>query len=65
MMKHRRLAAQVELENSRHHDDRLRPLSILEHGKFDGFGAINEQTSTKTMLILCDPIPTTVSADAE
>jgi hypothetical protein len=65
MREHWRLAGHVELENSRHHDNRLRPVSILEHDKFDGFGAINKQTPTKTMLILCDPIPTTVSADAE
>jgi len=59
------LDADVELENSRHHNDCLRSVPILEHRKFDCFGAPNEQASTETLLILCDPIPAAVFADAK
>jgi len=59
------LAAHVELESSRHHDDGLRPVSILEHRKFDRFGAINKQAAAKTLLILSNPISPAVSADAK
>jgi hypothetical protein len=53
----------VEFENSGHHDDRLRSVSILEHREFHSFGAIKEQATTKALLILCDPIAAAVSAD--
>lgn len=59
------LAAHVELKDSGHHDNCLRSISILEHRKFHGFGAIDEQAATKTLLILRDPISPAVSADAK
>jgi hypothetical protein len=59
------IRAHVEFENSRHHDNRLPSVSILEHGKLHSFGATNEQAATKALLILHDPMSAAVSADAE
>src|SRR5262249_56566925 len=60
-----RLAAHVELENIRHHDHGLRPVSVFEHGEFQGFGAVDEQATAKAFLILNDPVAATVLADQE
>jgi hypothetical protein len=65
MMHCRRLAAHVELENARHHDHRLRLMTILEHREFDCFGSTHEQTSAEALLILRDPISAAVSADTK
>ena len=56
----RRLVAHVELENSGDHDHGLRAVAILEHRKFQGFGAVDEQTTAKAFLILNDPVAAVV-----
>src|SRR5262245_49143731 len=60
-----RLAAHVELENIGHHDHGLRPVSVFEHGEFQGFGAVDEQATAKASLILNDPLAAAVLADQE
>src|SRR5262245_7856897 len=60
-----RLAAHVELENAGHHDHGLRPVAVLEHREFHGFGAAHEQAAAKAGLILDDPLAAPVLADPE
>jgi hypothetical protein len=59
------LSAHVEFENSGYHDHGLRAVAVLEHGKFHGFGAIDEQTAAKAFLIPNDPVASAVPADHE
>ena len=51
------LSAHVEFENSRYHDYGLRAVAVLEHGKFHGFGAVDEQATAKAFLIPNDQLP--------
>src|SRR3977135_2865579 len=60
-----RRAADVELESPRDHDHGLRPVAVLEHGKLESFGAVHEQATAKTFLILHDPVAAAVPADTE
>src|SRR5712692_11125917 len=59
------LAAHVELENSRDHDNGLRTVPVLEHCKFHCFSAVDEQAATKTSLILDHPVAAAVFANQE
>src|SRR5712692_2452496 len=59
------LAAHVELENSRDHDNGLRTVPVLEHCKFHCFSAVDEQAAKKTSLILDDPVAAAVFANQE
>jgi hypothetical protein len=60
-----RPAIGIQLENAQDHDDRLRTVPVLEHCELEGFGAIDEQTAAKPLLILHDPMAEAVLADAE
>lgn len=51
------LSAHVEFENSGYHDYGLRAVAVLEHGKFHGFGAVDEQATAKAFLIPNDQLP--------
>jgi len=57
------LSAHVEFENSGYHDYGLRAVAVLEHGKFHGFGAVDEQATAKAFLIPNDPVAAAVLAD--
>ena len=59
------LGVQIELENAGNHDHGLRAVAALEHGKFQGFGAVDEQATAEALLILGDPVAVAVLADAE
>src|SRR4051812_42140679 len=60
-----RLAAHVELENPRNHDDGLRALAVFEHRKFQGLRPIHEQAAAEAVLILNHPVAAAVPADQE
>src|SRR5262249_49062227 len=60
-----RRAAHVELEDTRNHDDRLRPLAGLLHGEADRVAAVDEQPPAPATLILDDPMAAAVTADQE
>jgi hypothetical protein len=60
-----RPTADIELENARHHDHGVWPVAVLEHGKFQGFGAANEQAAAQASLIPDDPLATAVLANQE
>jgi hypothetical protein len=57
------LAANIEFKNSRHHNDRLRSISILKHCEAERLGAVNEKSATSAALVLDDPISPAVFAD--
>ena len=59
------LSAHVEFENSGYHDYGLRAVAVLEHGKFHGFGAVDEQATAKAALIPNDPVASAVPADQD
>jgi hypothetical protein len=59
------LAAHIELENTRNHNDRLRPISILKHCELECFCAIDEKSTAGALLILHDPIAPAVFTDLE
>ena len=54
----RRLAAQLEFENSRDHDHGLRSVAGLEHREFQRFHAIVEQAAAEAALVLDHPVGT-------
>ena len=54
----RRLAAQLEFENSRDHDHGLRSVAGLEHREFQRFHAIDEQAAAEAALVLDHPVGT-------
>ncbi len=60
-----RLAAHIEFENSRYHDDGLWPMSILEEGEPERFCAIDERAVTTVLLVLNDPIAVAVLSDKQ
>jgi hypothetical protein len=60
-----RLSAHIELENLGDHDHGFRAISILKHCKFQSLCAVNEQTTAYPMMILDDPMTTTIPANAE
>jgi hypothetical protein len=43
----------------------LRAVAVLEHGKFHGLGAVDEQATAKAFLIPNDPVASAVPADQE
>src|ERR1700730_6658587 len=59
------LGGQIELENAGNHDHGLRAIAILEHRKFQSFGAVDEQATAEALLILGDPVAVAVLADTE
>ena len=58
-------AANVEFQNTRDHDDGLRPVAILEHCEFEGFSFVDEEAAAEPLLILHDPMAVAVLPDAE
>jgi hypothetical protein len=58
-------AIDIQLENARDHDDRLRTVPVLEHCELEGFGATDEQAAAESLLILHDPMAVAVLADAK
>ena len=61
----RRLATQVEFENSRDHHHGLRSVAGLEHREFQRFHAIDEQAAAEAALVLDHPVAAAVAADLE
>jgi hypothetical protein len=59
------LAAHIELKNTWNHNDRLRPISILKHCEFEGFGEIDKKSAAAALIVLDDPIAAAVFADQE
>ena len=59
----KRLCAHVQLEHTGYHDHGIGPLSVLEHGVFQGFCAADKQPATATALIPYDPAAVAVLAD--
>jgi hypothetical protein len=59
------MTAHIEFEDSRDHHDGLRLMSVLEQGKPDRFGTIDEQSAATVPLILNDPVAVAVLADKE
>jgi hypothetical protein len=58
-----RAAIHIEFEDARNHEDALRPMSVLEHGKPERLGPIDEDSAAHTALVLNDPITLPVLAD--
>jgi hypothetical protein len=59
------LAAHIEFKNTRNHNDRLRPISILKHCELEGFCAIDEKSAAVALVVLDDPIAPAVFTDQE
>jgi hypothetical protein len=59
------LATHIEFKNTRHHNDRLRPISILEHCELEGFCAIDEKSAAVALVVLDHPIAPAVFTDQE
>jgi hypothetical protein len=59
------LAAHIEFKNTGNHNDRLRPISILEHCELEGFGAIDEKSAAIALVVLDDPMAPAVFTDQE
>jgi hypothetical protein len=55
----------IQLEDTRDHDDGLRPVPILEHCELEGFSPIDEEAAAEPLLILHDPMAVVVLPDAE
>jgi hypothetical protein len=47
-----RLATHIEFENTRNHDNGLRPISVLEHCKPERLGTIDEESAAEATLVL-------------
>jgi hypothetical protein len=60
-----RLAAHIELKNTWNHNDRLRPISILEHCELEGFCAIDKKSAAVALIVLDYPIAPAVFSDQE
>jgi len=65
MMRGGGVAIHIKFENARHHDDRLRLVSILEHRKAERLNTVDKQPAAKASLILDHPVPPAVLADEE
>jgi hypothetical protein len=55
----------IQLEDTRDHDDGLRPVPILEHCEPEGFSPVDEEAAAEPLLILHDPMAVAVLPDAE
>jgi hypothetical protein len=53
----------VQFEDARNHEHALRPVSVLEHGKPERFGAIDENSAAEAALVLHYPVPLPVLAE--
>ena len=58
-----RLVAHIELENTGHHDDGMRAITVLKHCKFHCLSAVYEQATAEPFLVLDDPIAMAVPAN--
>jgi hypothetical protein len=59
------LAAHIEFKNTRNHNDRLRPISILKHCELEGFGAIDKKSAAAALIVLDYPMAPAVFTDQE
>jgi hypothetical protein len=59
------LAAHIEFKNTWNHNDRLRPISILEHCELECFCTINKKSTAPALIVLDYPIAPTVFSDQE
>ena len=55
----------VEFKRTWHHDDILRVVNVCELSEPYSFGAADEEAASQPVLILRDPVPAAVSANAE
>jgi hypothetical protein len=63
-MPHRQSScAKVKFEDTGDHDNRLRPISVLEQRVFERFGAVYEQSSAQAPPVLDYPVAAAVSPD--
>jgi hypothetical protein len=61
----RGFAVQVELQNTRNHDDRLRPVSILKHCEAESLGAVTKESAAGALFVLDHPVTSAIPADPE
>jgi hypothetical protein len=55
----------VEFKRARNHNDILRMVDVCELSEPYSFGATDEEAASEPILILRDPVPAAVSANAE
>jgi hypothetical protein len=60
-----RFAIHVELKNTRNHNDGVGLIPIFEQREPERFCAVDEQSTTKAMLVLNNPIAAAVPSDKE
>ena len=60
-----RAPTKIELENARHHDDRLRTMSVLEKGELQRLRAVDEKAAAQAALVLHHPMAVGVSTNPE
>ena len=65
MMRGGGVAIHIKFENARHHDDRLRLISVLEHRKTKCLNTVDKQPAAKASLVLDHSVPPAVLADEE
>jgi|HubBroStandDraft_5_1064220.scaffolds.fasta_scaffold49784_3 hypothetical protein len=53
----------VEFDFTRQFDNGLGVAPVFKEGEFEGLGAINEEATIKSMLLLGDPVAAAVLAD--
>jgi hypothetical protein len=56
---------QIEFENPWNHDDRLGPISVLEHREPQRLRTVDEQAAAKMLLVLNNPVAAVVPTDKE
>ena len=59
------LAAYIELENTRNHNDCLWMISILKHCELESFRTIDEKSAAQASVVLDYPVPLAVLTDEE
>jgi hypothetical protein len=65
LMQNSRLATDIKLEPPKNHNDGLGSISILEQREPERLCAVDEQSTTKAMLVLNNPVAAAVPTDKE
>jgi hypothetical protein len=58
-----RVAAHIELKNTRNHNDGLGPMSIFEQRETERFCTADEEAAAKMLLVLNNPVSLAVLTD--
>jgi hypothetical protein len=65
LMRCARFTTHVEFENTGNHDNGLRPIAVLKHGKPKRLSPIDEESTAYAAMVLNNPDPPAILADQE